>query len=117
VFLLEDASLFHLGFQAGLLWEDLIRFAEFDLELHRQHRCDVISAIFFGPAVRRRPPLLYLRTLRLRPYIVLLGNRSGTQTLRRLRTQVRSGLPLDEADRLDLMLLPLMRQRQPFQPS
>jgi hypothetical protein len=53
VFLLEDASLFHLEFQASYLWEDLIRFAEYDLELHRQHRCDVISAIFFGPAVMR----------------------------------------------------------------
>jgi hypothetical protein len=46
VFLLEDRSLLHLEFQDGYLWEDLIRFAEYDLELHRQHRCDVISVIF-----------------------------------------------------------------------
>jgi hypothetical protein len=56
VFLLEDAPLLHLEFQASYLWEDLIRFAEYDLGLHRQHRCDVVTAIFYGPAVTRRPP-------------------------------------------------------------
>jgi hypothetical protein len=113
VFLLEDTSLLHLEFQAKYLYADLVRFAEYDLGLHLQHQRDVGTVIFYGPAVKRRPPLLHLRTLRFRPYIVLLGNRSGTQALRRLRAQVRSGLPLSEADRLDLMLLPLMRHQQP----
>jgi hypothetical protein len=94
VFLLEDASLLHLEFQASYLWEDLIRFAEYDLGLHRQHRCDVVTAIFYGPAVTRRPPPLHLRTLRFRPHLVLLGRRSGTQALRRLRAQVQEAVTL-----------------------
>jgi hypothetical protein len=113
VFLLDDGSLLHLEFQAAYLRYDLIRFAEYDLGLHREHRRDVHTAIFYGPAVTRRPPPLLVGTLRFAPHMVLLGRRSGTQALRRLRAQVRSGLPLTETDRLDLMLLPLMRHRQP----
>jgi flagellar biosynthesis/type III secretory pathway protein FliH len=45
--------------------------------------------------------------------MVLLGKRSGTRALSRIRSLISRGHPLTEADRVDFMFLPLMRHARP----
>ncbi len=113
VFLLEDASLLHLEFQAAYLLMDLVRFGQYDLSLYTAYRRLVRTVIIYGPSVTRRPAPFIMPSLHCHPRMVLLGKRSGTRALSRLRALISCGQPLTEADRVDFMFLPLMRHARP----
>ncbi len=110
VFELEDGSILHLEFEAAVGVADLRRFVRYGLallETYPDRR--VQTVVFCGPRTRQAPLPIDGGTLTYRLDGVLVGAQDGAVTLVRLRALAASGGPWGEADRLDLMLLPLMR--------
>jgi hypothetical protein len=110
VFELEDDSLLHLEFEAAVGAADLRRFVRYGLallEAYPERR--VHTVVFCGPRTRQAPLPIDGGTLPYRLEGVALGAQDGVATLERLRALAASGRPWSEADRLDLVLLPLMR--------
>jgi hypothetical protein len=114
VFLAEDESLLHCEYQSGHRLDDLVRFSSQDIALFDAYRRNIRTVIFYGPAVQRRPAPLAMPALLYRPHMILMGRRSGTRALRRIRAALAQSGTLDEATRLDLVFLPLMRHRRPL---
>jgi hypothetical protein len=90
--------------------KDLIRFVRYGmalLEAYPGRR--VQTVVLCGPRTRRAPLPIDGGTLPWRLDFVLVGNQDGEATLARLRAVASGGGAWSEADRLDLVLLPLMR--------
>lgn len=110
VFELEDGRILHLEFEAAVSAADLRRFVRYGLALLEAYpERPVHTVVFCGP--RTRQPLLPLEggSLPYRLESVPVGQQDGTATLARLQALAAEGDHWSEADRLDLMLLPLMR--------
>jgi hypothetical protein len=69
----------------------------------------VRTVVFCGPRTRRAPLPIDGGTLPYRLDCVLIGDQDGAAVLARLRACASGGQPWSEADRLDLVFLPLMR--------
>jgi hypothetical protein len=113
VFELEDGTILHLEFDAEVGAADLRRFVRYAvalLEAYPGRR--VQTVVFCGPRTRQTPLPIDWGTLPYRMDCVLVGDLDGEATLARLRALAQSGRPWGEADRLDLVLLPLMRHVQ-----
>lgn len=113
VFELEDGTILHLEFEAAVSAADLRRFVRYGLALLEAYPGRrVQTVVFCGPRTRQAPLPIDGGTLPYRLDSVLVGAQDGAATLARLRAVAAGGQPWSEADRLDLVLLPLMRHEQ-----
>jgi hypothetical protein len=113
VFELADATILDFEFEAELSVADLRRFVGYGLGLldaYPDHPVHTVAIC--GPRTRQAPSPLNLAPIPYRLTCVLVGDQDGEATLVRLRALAASGQPWNEEDRLDLVLLPLMRQGQ-----
>ncbi len=110
VFELEDGSILHLEFEAAVSAADLRRFVRYGLALLESYPDRTIrTVVFCGPGTGQVPLPLDGGSLPYRLEGVAVGVQDGAATLARLRTLAAGGGPWGEVDRLDLVLLPLMR--------
>jgi hypothetical protein len=113
LFQLADDSLLDLEMQSDFAAEDVLRFGDYSWTGFRQHRKKVHTVVIYGPAVTVEPPDVVDaggHTFRLTN--ILLAREDGDATLARLREKVAHGEPLDDVDRVDLALTPLLRHRR-----
>lgn len=114
VFRLADESVLHLEFQTSREEGDFVRFAEYNLALHIQHKVPVWTVVLWGSSVRQAPDMHGMGSLTLQIQSVLLGMQDGTGLLDGLAAKVERGEALDVSDQAALALLPLMHQRRPL---
>ena len=113
VFEMVGRGILHLEAQARLSKRDLRRFLGYGLALLNIYEDrEIWTVVLCGPGVRVAQAPIEIPAIGYHMVFVLLGDQDGEATLERLRALAASGRPWTEEDRLDLVLLPLMRHQQ-----
>jgi hypothetical protein len=110
---LTDRSIVHLEFEAVLSADDVARFLGYGLALARVYPGrEIQGVVFCGARTPSVPAPIDLHPVRYRLTFVRLTDKHADTVLAQLRTLVAAGTPWADADRLDLVLLPLMRRER-----
>lgn len=116
LFLLADDTILHLEFQTTRKRGDLLRFFQYQLAAYEHHgRRRVFTVILHGPGIADAPDTLNTGSGTFTVRNLLLGAEDGEAVLGRLRGRLAAGQPLDARDRIDIILLPLMRHARPLE--
>jgi hypothetical protein len=112
VFELDAGSLVHLEFQTEHRPKTLKRFLLYDANLYDRFERPIHTLVIYGANVATAASEIAGGTIQYSVVSVLLGQQDGEATYRHLRAQVDSGGGLTPEERLDLIFLPLMKQRR-----
>jgi len=112
VFELVNEWLLHLEFQTEHRRTTLARFLIYDAYLYERYERPIITVVIYGAGVATAAEEIDANAVRYTVYNVLLGQEDGRATYQRLKALVESGNGLSPEDRLDLIFLPLMKQRR-----
>jgi len=112
VFELVNWWLLHLEFQTEHRRTTLARFLIYDAYLYERYERPIITVVIYGAGVATAAAEIDANAVRYTVYNVLLGQEDGRATYQRLKTLMESGNGLSPEDRLDLIFLPLMKQRR-----
>jgi hypothetical protein len=112
VFELDDGSLLHLEFQTEHRRETLKRFLLYDAYLYDRFERPLHTLVIYGANVATAASEIAGGTIQYSVVSVLLGQQDGEATYQHLCAQVDSGGGLTPEERLDLIFLPLMKQRR-----
>jgi hypothetical protein len=115
LFLLEDGTILHLEFQTTKKPADLLRFAFYNLEVHAHYGNRVYTIILHGPGIASAPSVRDSGSNVFTVRNLLLGMEDGDAILKRLQEKQAGGEPFTATDRLDIVLLPLMRHTDPLE--
>src|SRR5438105_15042187 len=115
LFRLADDSILHLEFQTTLRPGELVRFAAYNLAVCQQYEQPVWTVVLYGAGIRSAPDTWQSGSLTFRVQNILVGQEDGDAVLQRLREKAARGEAFTAADRVDLILSPLMRQSRPVQ--
>ena len=114
VFLLEDGTYLHIGFQA-ITDGDLIRHLEYDMRLYvlGKGKHKVITIIVYTADVDETPEPLEIGSAVYSPGAVLMQKYDGDAIYAELETKVKAGEQLTDLDMVKMAFLPLMKTKKP----
>ena len=113
VFSLEDDTILHFEFQTGYKKSDLIRFAIYNLRLHEKYKREIKTVIIYSSDVKVTPPKLNTGTVGFTPQVVLMHDYDGNAIYTELEAKLNAQQELTDADIINLIFLPLMRNDIP----
>ncbi|HZS88911.1 MAG TPA: hypothetical protein VFE42_15665 [Chloroflexota bacterium] len=113
LFLLADGTILHLEFQTTTKPEDIGRFASYNLAAHLHFGRPVHTVVLYGPGITAAPESLGGASLTFTAQNIYVGAQDGAATLQRLRDKETRGEDLSVTDRVDIILMPLMRNAEP----
>jgi len=113
VFLMEDGTYLHLGFETGKDKNDIVRHLSYDARLIQRDGRVVNTVIVYTADVVSAPPGLRSNTLVYTPHIILMRDYDGDLVYNGLTAKMRTGQELTDRDILDLVFLPLMKHSLP----
>ena len=115
LFGLAGEPLLHVEFKitpdADTLWDAM----RYNLAAAMHYEQPIQTVVLCGPAITSAPDRLEAGSLTLQVTNILLGQEDGSLALQRLRHKARRREPFTGADRVDLLLLPLLRHIRPLQ--
>jgi len=112
LFLLADGTILHLEFQTKQRPIDIKRFLAYNIAAYLHHDRPVRTVILYGPGIRTAPSSLEAGSCTFVVDNILVGREDGAAVLQRLSEKAARGEIFTPADRVDLILSPLMRQRR-----
>jgi hypothetical protein len=115
LFRLADDSILHLEFQTTLRPGDLRRFCAYNLAVCEQYDQPVWTVVLYGAGIHSAPDTWQYGSQNFHVQNILVGQEDGDAVLQRLHEKAARGEPFTPADRVDLILSPLMRQSRPVQ--
>jgi hypothetical protein len=110
LFLLADSTILHLEFQTTVESEDIGRFAGYNLAFRLHYGHPVYTVVVYGRGITTAPDAFGGGSLTFQARNIYMSQQDADATLQAL--QDRSELTL--ADRLALILAPLMRSTRPL---
>lgn len=113
LFRLKDGRILHIEFQTDRV-PNLRRFWRYHAAAAIFYDTIVYSVVVYGRGIRRAPGALDRGFYPFKVHNIYLGKQDGEEVLARLRDRVETGEELDEAARIELMLLPLMAVKRPL---
>lgn len=114
LFRLAGDSLLHVAFKVTPDADTLTDIASFDLAAFAHHDRPIRAVVVCGAAIDNSPDHMDTGSLTMRVTNVMLAREDGAAALGRLRRKARGGEPFTNADRVDLILLPLLRHDRPL---
>jgi len=75
----------------------------------------VHTVVVYGAGGRSAPSVLRTGDLTFRVHNIFIGRKDAEAVLRRLQRKAADGEPYTPADRIDLILSPLMKRRRPLE--
>ncbi len=93
---------------------DLRRFWRYHSALVIFYDTVVYSVVVYGKGIRTAPGSLDCGFYPFKVHNIFLGKRNGEEVLARMRERLDRGEVLDEAARIELLLLPLMAVKRPL---
>ena len=112
VFLLEDNSYLHLEFQTTVSKEDLKRFALYDARIINKFDRDVNTAVIYSGRINTAPDRFKKGSLAYNVKNIYMKGYNGDKEYVKLKKKISKNIPLDEADTLKLIFLPLMKSEK-----
>jgi len=82
---------------------------------YRRYRVPIHTVVLYGAGITSAPDTLVMGALTFTVTSIFLGREDGDAVLARLRAVAAQGDALTPGDRVDLILLPLMRQTRPLE--
>ena len=113
IFLLEDETYLHFEFQTTYNKSDLIRFAGYDLRLFERDGHQINTVVIYTADVKEVPDGFSIGSLSYNPAKVMMYDYNGNAIYEELEAKIRQGQDLTDADILNLIFLPLMRNTIP----
>jgi hypothetical protein len=113
LFRLADDSILHLEFQTTQRLGDLLRFADYSLDVCQRYGRPVWTVVLYGAGIRNAPDTWQSGSHTFRVQNILVGQEDGDAVLQRLHEKAARGEPFTATDRVDLIFSPLMRQSRP----
>jgi hypothetical protein len=113
LFRLTNGRILHIEFQTSRI-PDLERFWHYHNALVLFYRTVVYSVVVYGRGILRAPRTLDCGFYPFKVHNIFLAKRDGEAVLANLRERLDRGEVLDEAARIELMLLPLMGVKRPL---
>jgi len=110
--LADDGGVLHLEAQTQYRAEHLLRFANYHLAAYAEHGGPVHTIIVYGAGVRSAPSALRTGGLTFRVHNIFIGRKDAEAVLRRLQRKAARAEAYTSADRIDLILSPLMKRRR-----
>jgi NTP pyrophosphatase (non-canonical NTP hydrolase) len=114
LFRLADGTILHVEFQITLSPDDLRRFSRYNYAVADHYEVPLYTVVLYGPGILDAPQVLALGSHQFTVRNLYLGRRDGEAVVERLRAILASGASVSASERLDVMLLPLMRQSRPL---
>jgi len=115
LFALQDGALVDLEFQTTQHSRDLPRFAAYNIAAYRRHGRPVHTVVLYGAGITTAPSVLAIGSLTFRVTNIFVGLEDGDAVLARLRAAATRSEGLTPLDRVDMILLPLMRHTRPLE--
>jgi len=109
VFLLEDETYLHFEFQTTYNKSDLIRFAGYDLRLFVRDGHQINTVVIYTADVKEVPDGFSIGSLSYNPAKVMMYDYNGNAIYKELEAKIQQEQDLTDADILNLIFLPLMR--------
>lgn len=109
VFLLEDNSYLHLEFQTKFNNNDLLRFIRYDTRLFERDGRNVHTVVIYSSEVKTASASLNIGSVVYMPDIVMMDDFDGAAILAGLEAKAQADEEFSDADIINLILLPLMR--------
>ncbi len=113
LFRLKDGRILHLEFQTDRE-PNLQRFWRYHAAVAIFYDTIVYSVVVYGRGIRRAPAMMDRGFYPFRVHNIYLGKQDGEVVLAQLRARIDAGEELGEADRIELMLLSLMKVKRPL---
>jgi predicted transposase YdaD len=113
LFRLKDGRILHLEFQTDRV-PDLQRFWLYHIAVALFYKTTVYTVVVYGRGIRRAPDSLDCGYYAFKVHNIYLSKQDGEKVLMDLRARLERGEELDEAARIELMLLPLMAVKRPL---
>jgi hypothetical protein len=115
LFRLAGGLLLHVEFKLAPEADTLRDAMRYNLAAAMHYEQPVQTVVLCGPAITSAPDRLEAGSFTLQVTNVLLGQEDGSLALQRLRHKARRREPFTGADRVDVLLLPLLRHTRPLQ--
>lgn len=109
IFLLEDDTYLHFEFQTAHNKNDLVRFALYDLRLYERDKRKIRTVIIYASDVRKTDDRLDIGSFTYAPDKVMMYEYDGNAIYADLESKLNSRQDLTDADMLNLIFLPLMK--------
>ena len=113
VFLMEDDTYLHLGFETGKDKGDIVKHLSYDTRLIQRDGRMVNTIIVYTSDVTTAPSGIKSNTMDYNPHVVLMVKYDGNRVYAELDAKIKSGQELADKDILNLLLLPLMKHDMP----
>jgi len=114
LFRLADDTLLHVGFKVRPDVNALLDAMTIGVSAFIHYHQPINTVVLCGAAVDHSPDTLDTGSLTIQATNVMLGREDGAATLERLRRTARQQEPFTSADRVDFILLPLLRHDRPL---
>ena len=102
---LSDKTGFHPEWEADISIDDMMRFADYNINLSRKYKIPFLTVIFTN---KKQTVTKYInKSLSFIPIIINLGERNGDALLSKIKAKIEKGEKLD--DILELLYLPLYK--------
>lgn len=112
-FILADHTILHIEFEASEpITSDLIRYGHYDLELYNQRRQKIRRLVVYTSNVKKTSAGLDIGSVSQNQTPIHLGKDfDGDAIWQEIKAKVSNSEPLTGKDKLNIMLLPMMRSR------
>ncbi len=114
LFRLADDTLLHVGFKVRPDVNALLDAMTIGVSAFIHYHQPINTVVLCGAAVDDSPDTLDTGSLTIQATNVMLGREDGAAALERLRRAARQREPVTSADRVDIILLPLLRHDRPL---
>ena len=113
IFLLEDDTYQHLEFETSYKKTNLIRFADYDVQIYKKYKKKVQTVIIYSSEVKKAAKSLDIGSLKYTPDVVMMCDYDGNAIYAELERKLQAKETLTDTDMLNLIFLPLLRSDIP----
>ena len=113
IFLLEDNTYLHYEFETSYKKTNLIRFADYDIQVYKKYGKKVRTVVIYSSNVKKAAKSLDIGSLTYTPDIVMMCDYDGNAIYADLEKKLKSKQELTDTDMLNLIFLPLLRSDIP----
>ena len=114
MFLLEDDTLLHIEIMTNRVQPDIINMLTYDMSIVLKYKMEIRTAILSFGSERKGERNKNFGSVHYNTQMVDLSVLNGERVHKEINQKISSGFPINEADKLNLVFLPFMKNSLPF---
>ena len=114
MFLLEDDTLLHIEIMTNRVQPDIINMLTYDMSIVLKYKMEIRTAILSFGSERKGERNKNFGSVHYNTQMVDLSVLNGERVHKEINQKISSGFPINEADKLNLVFLPFVKNSLPF---